>query len=350
MKRVLVIVVTYNGMKWLDRCLGSVCHQGAVMGPNDGPMTAKMAQNAVMGPASGPMTAVGVDLYVWDNDSTDGSADFVAANYPGAKLVRSADNLGFSRPNNMGMQYAVEKGYDYVYLLNQDAWLEPGALEILVSAAEANPEYGVLSPLQMTDGYYELDRQFAKFYHCSEGGTCPGIHGHPRPCKREGPAGGASGRGLSEAKAIQGHVPPSEPEQVKFVMAAHWMVRVSAIKKVGLFNEDLFPLYGQDEDWCQRLDFCGLKVGVVKEARAVHDRAYREEPVEKLVLRNYYTGALVKLVNPKIPLAAGLCYVFALTLVKSFKYRSLLPFKYLRRIFKEMPQVHAHRGRVSARV
>ena len=335
MKRVLVIVVTYNGMKWLDRCLGSVYHHGAAMGPNDGPQAAKTAQNAVMGPNDGPQAAVHADLYVWDNDSTDGSADFVAANYPGAKLVRSADNLGFSRPNNMGMQYALDKGYDYVYLLNQDAWLEPGALEILVSAAETNPEYGVLSPLQMTDGYKDLDLQFKLRY-----ARAPGALGMT---KRADVIQG-------EAKAIQGHVPPSEPMQVKFIMAAHWLVRVSAIKKVGLFNEDLFPLYGQDEDWCQRLDFCGLKVGVVKEARAVHDRAYREEPVEKLVLRNYYTGALVKLVNPRIPLAAGLCYVFALTLVKSFKYRSLLPFKYLRRIHKEMKQVRAHRGRVSARV
>ena len=333
MKRVLVIVVTYNGMKWLDRCLGSVYHQGAVMGPNDGPMTAKMAQNAVMGPASGPMTAVGVDLYVWDNDSTDGSADFVAANYPGAKLVRSADNLGFSRPNNMGMQYAVEKGYDYVYLLNQDAWLEPGALEILVSAAEANPEYGVLSPLQMADGFKDLDLQFNLRYARALGAL-----------------------GMTKREADAPDVIPSEASvsqiivQLPFVMAAHWLVRVSAIKKVGLFNEDLFPLYGQDEDWCQRLDFCGLKVGVVKEARAVHDRAYREEPVEKLVLRNYYTGALVKLVNPKMPLALGICYVLALTAVKCVKYRSLLPFKYLRRIFKELPQVKEHRGRVSARV
>ena len=68
------------------------------------------------------------DLYVFDNDSTDGSADFVAAHFPQAKLVRSAENLGFSKPNNLGFDYALKHGYDYVYLLNQDAWLEEGAL------------------------------------------------------------------------------------------------------------------------------------------------------------------------------------------------------------------------------
>ena len=118
MKKVLVIVVivvTYNGTQWLGRCLSSVAREA--------------------------------DLFVVDNDSTDGSADYVQAHFPDAKLVRSAENLGFSQPNNMGMQYALDKGYEYVYLLNQDAWLEPGALDKLVAVADAHPEYGVLSQI-----------------------------------------------------------------------------------------------------------------------------------------------------------------------------------------------------------
>ena len=101
MTRVLVIIVSYNGMPWLERCLGSV-YPGA--------KTCHFAP----------------DLYVWDNDSTDGSADYVAKHFPGAHLVRSAENVGFAKANNMGFQYALDHGYDYVYLLNQDAWLAPG--------------------------------------------------------------------------------------------------------------------------------------------------------------------------------------------------------------------------------
>ena len=130
--KILVIVVTYNGLRWLDRCLGSV-----------------------------RASEVPADLYVWDNDSADGSADFVAAHFPEATLTRSADNLGFAEPNNRGMRYALENGYDYVYLLNQDAWIEPSTLGTLISFSESHPEYGVLSPLQMTDGFAALDRQFA---------------------------------------------------------------------------------------------------------------------------------------------------------------------------------------------
>ena len=295
MKRVLVIVVTYNGMQWLERCLGSV--QGHSVTP-------------------GLTGGLVVDLYVWDNDSTDGSADFVEAEYPQAKLVKSADNLGFSIPNNRGMQYALDKGYDYVYLLNQDAWLEPGALEKMVAVADAHPEYGLLSPMQMTDGYKGLDEQFAKRLPVSTS-SCPAPTGHLI--------------------------------NVPFVMAAHWLVPTRAIRKVGLFNEELFPHWGQDDDWCQRLDFYGLKIGVVEEARGVHDRATRQESVEKLVKRNYYTGSLIRLCDVRRPLWERFFYVLLFTAVKSIKYRSLLPFKYLRTIVRQLPQVRNHRAVVRAR-
>ena len=278
MKKLLVIVVTYNSMRWLERCLSSI-----------------------------PAWA---DVYAFDNDSTDGSADFVKAHYPKAKLVRSAENLGFSRPNNLGMQWAIDHGYDYVYLMNSDAWLEAGALEKLVTASEAHPQYGVMSPLQMTDGYKELDKQFAK--------RCPVVAGH-------------------------------DVYDVRRVMAAHWLVPVAVIKRIGFFAEELFPHWGQDDEWCQRLYFCGLKVGVVEEARGVHDRAYRQDPVETLVKRNYYTGSLVRLCNPARSIFLTFLFILPFTFVKALKYRSLLPFKYFRQLVQNLPLVRAHRSLVRTR-
>lgn len=298
MKRVLVIVVSYNGMQWLDRCLGSVCTKSAVMGPKD----------------------VQADLFVWDNDSADGSADFVAANYPGAKLVRSAENLGFSKPNNKGFEYAVKHGYDYVYLLNQDAWLETGALDKLVAAAQANPDYAVLSPLQMKDGYKELDKLFSIRY-----------------------ARALRALGLTKPSVIPGEAGVSQIVQLPFIMAAHSLVRVDAIRKVGPFDEDLFPFYGQDDDWCNRARYHGLKIGVVPHARGVHDRAQRTEPKEKIIHRNYYTGSLVRLCDINRPLWERFCYVCLFTLVKAVKYHSVLVFKYFVKICKQLPAVRARR-------
>ena len=252
------------------------------------------------------------DLYVFDNDSTDGSADFVASHFPQAKLVRSAENLGFSKANNLGFEWAIRKGYDYVYLLNQDAWLEEGALETLVAAAESQPDYAVLSPLQMTDGYHALDAQFSKA---------------ARVCER------------AESPVFS----------IMRVMAAHWLVPVAALKELGPFEEEMFPFYGQDDDWCQRARYAGWKVGVVPEARAVHDRAAREEPLERTVFRNYYTGSLVRLCNVNRPLWERFAFVCLFTLVKAVKYRSFLPFKYFRQICRQMTAVRKHRSAIIGR-
>ena len=322
MKRVLVIIVSYNGKPWLERCLGSV-YPGA--------KTCHFAP----------------DLYVWDNDSTDGSADYVAKHFPGAHLVRSAENVGFAKANNMGFQYALDHGYDYVYLLNQDAWLAPGALEALVAAAEAHPDYAVLSPLQYQDGYQAFDPQFAKLYHGSEEGMGSQTHGHPRPCKREGPTAVrqhvANGRGR-EATVCE-PIPSAEPVEVKRIMAAHWLVPVAALKAVGPFEEELFPLYGQDDDWCNRARFHGYKVVVVPGAKAVHDRAQRQESKEKVIRRNYYTGSLIRLCDPNRPLWERFVFVCLFTLVKSVKYGSLLPFKYFWQLCHQFPAIRRCRSR-----
>ena len=320
MKRILVIVVVYNGRRWLDRCLGSV----------------------LPGDAASCGEALQVDVFVWDNDSTDGSADFVATHYPQAKLVRSADNLGFSAPNNKAFEYAVRNGYDYVYLLNQDAWLLPGALARLVAAAEAWPEYGVLSPLQYQDGCTALDVQFAKLWKGGRG-TVPETAGHPRPDKGEGPSEKAGGRSRSEAEAVSGADPLPEPVEVKRVMAAHWLVPVRVIEEIGPFNETLFPFYGQDDEWCRILHARGYKVGVLPSAKAVHDRAQRKEALEKTVERNYYIGSLVRLCDVRRPLFLIFLYVLLFTAVKVFRYRSFLPLKYFRRLCRDLPAVRARR-------
>ena len=317
-KRVLVIVVTYNGMPWLERCLGSVI-------PN---LTGNLQ----------------TDVYVLDNDSTDGSADFIQSHFPQVHLVRSAENLGFTGGNNLGFQYALEHGYDYVYLLNQDAWLEEGALEKLVAAAESHPEYAVLSPLQMTDGFTTFDPQFSKLYSGSAEGICSQTSGHPRPDKREGPADKVGGRGRSEAEAVWGHIPSVEPVEVKRIMAAHWLVPVKALRQIGLFGE-LFPYYGQDDDWCHRAHYHGWKVGVVPAARAVHDRAQRQESKERVFDRNYRVGSLVRLCDINRPLWERFLVVCLFTLVKAVKYGSFLPFKHLGSLCRQLPDVRRHRRR-----
>ena len=125
-------------------------------------------------------------------------------------------------------------------------------------------------------------------------------------------------------------------------MAAHWLMPVKAVKEIGLFS-DLFPYYGQDDDWCHRAHYHSWKVGVVPEARAVHDRAQRQESKERIIDRNYRVGSLIRLCDINRPLWERFLFVCLFTLVKAVKYGSFLPFKHFRSLCRQLPAVREHR-------
>ena len=276
MKKVLVIVVTFNGMKWLDRCLGSV-----------------------------RSSETPADLYVVDNASADGSADFVEREYPEAVLVRNSENLGFTQANNVGFRYALENGYDFAYLLNQDAWIFPSTLGDLLKASDEKS--AILSPEQKAADGVSYDKLFEKNV-------------------------------LSKITSTDGSVPR--------VMAAHWLINLGILRKIGLFNP-LFPIYGQDDNLCDRARYMGYKVRVVQGVSAIHDRLYREEPLERIVYRNYFTSSLVRLADPSRSYFLEILRVIPFTIVKAIKYKSFLPFRYLPKIFSSLSEVKSSRKNFS---
>jgi GT2 family glycosyltransferase len=87
----------------------------------------------------------GVETICVDNGSTDGSDAEVGARFPDIELIRTGANLGFAGGNNVGIRRALERGADWVLLLNQDAVAEPGLAEALARAAAARPDAGILA-------------------------------------------------------------------------------------------------------------------------------------------------------------------------------------------------------------
>lgn len=253
MTRVLVIIVTYNAMSWIERCLGSVADY---------------------------------DVFLLDNGSSDGTAAYVREHYPSVKLRLSAQNLGFGKANNLGMEYALKEGYGFVYLLNQDAWLLPGTMDALLSACDSDPTFGILSPMQRSSSG-SLDRNFGKF--ASPYFTDP------------------------EAEVVS----------LPFVMAAHWLISRHCLQATGLFSP-VFPHYGEDENYCDRALYHGFKVGIVPGASAVHDRSFREESVELKLWRDFYTKSMVELsrVSSK---RKGWLWVASYAAYNVLKYRTLKP-------------------------
>ena len=77
---------------------------------------------------------------VFDNASTDSSAEAVAAAFPQVELIRSAENLGFARANNVVAEASCS---DWLLLLNPDTECHAGAVDNLMAFARANPQAGI---------------------------------------------------------------------------------------------------------------------------------------------------------------------------------------------------------------
>lgn len=241
MNKILVIIVTYNAMKWLDKCLGSL-----------------------------KASVVPIDVFIVDNGSSDGTQSYISSNYPEYKFYQNKENVGFGKANNIGLEYAINNQYDYAYLLNQDAWIYPDTLKILSQASVENPDYGILSPMQMTGSAKRLDKNFVS--------TCCSYN---------------SNQYFFEDLYFDR---VGEIYSVKHVMAAHWLIKLSILKKVGAFS-DTFPHYGEDTNMCHRMYFHNFKVGIVPKAKAVHDREYRKQTKEQAIYQIYIL-LLLRLSNP----------------------------------------------------
>lgn len=233
MYKVLVIIVTYNAHDWIHQCLNSVDMER-------------------------------YDAFVVDNASTDDTLSILHTEYPKA-IVRAMDkNMGFGHANNIGLRYALDNGYDYVFLLNQDAWLLPDTIEKLIIAQKQHPEYWVLSPLQMNTAQGGVEKQFGVY------------------CKKN---------------KIQLNL--DVPQQVDFVNAALWLIPIECIKIVGGFNP-IYPHYGEDVDFVQRIQYKHRNVGVVANVIAYHERVMGEESLKKMQYRTKLSlmGILLDINHP----------------------------------------------------
>ena len=195
-------------------------------------------------------SSVPLEIIVVDNKSTDDSADYIAKKFPEIKLIQSGENLGFAGANNVALNLALNSGNDYFFLLNQDAWVEQNTIENLIAVAERNKGFGILSPMHLTADKNYLDVGFRDY-------------------------------SLRRLKLKVNYVyeylffKKQEPISVRFVNAAAWLISRKCVEIVGGFDTILFKHYGEDNNYCQRVLFHKLEIGVVPSETICHDRADR---------------------------------------------------------------------------
>lgn len=284
--KLLVVIVTYNAMQWAERCFDSLRKSTIVP-----------------------------DVFVVDNGSTDGTQTYIQKNYPEVMFQQSKENLGFGKANNMGLQYALDNNYDYVYLLNQDAWVMPDTFEKLIELSQKYPEYGILSPFQMNADLYHIDVNFIKRV-CSWKSNPDIFNDIYNKCSKD--------------------IYP-----VTTVMAAHWLITNKCLKKVGGFSPS-FPHYGEDDNYLERAFFYKFKIGIVPSLRVVHDRGCREFPIRKKIYMGYISSIL-KLSSPKTSFKMAILGILNTNFKLVFKYVSLKPITNIFEVFSNIRNINENK-------
>ncbi|MFP9115267.1 glycosyltransferase family 2 protein [Flavobacterium sp. RHBU_3] len=232
-KNVFVIIVTYNGARWIDKLIPSLLA------------------------SSYPVRIIAVD-----NQSTDNTVALLQ-HYPEVDIIETGSNLGFGKANNIGIQKALELGADYLFLLNQDAWVFADTVRSLVTNMEANTQVGLLSPMHFQANETDYDTSFATYLS----------------------------RKTDELNGLP---------LVPFVNAAAWMLSRKCVEKVGYF-EPLFGHYGEDRNYCDRVAFHNFQIAIDTNARIVHDRVISRN-FNKDITQSQYK-ILSALINPKYSLS-----------------------------------------------
>lgn len=154
-----------------------------------------------------------------------------AADDPVLVLVRTGANLGFAGGNNVGVRYALARGFDYVWLLNNDTVVDQHALAGLLARMSADPEIGMCGSTLM---YFN----------------------EPERVQALGGARFDYARGVGQHLGVGGLV-QDQPDliaieaELDYVVGASMMVTRALLESVGLMQEDYF-LYFEEIDWAVR--------------------------------------------------------------------------------------------------
>lgn len=211
MTRISVVVLNFNGKRYMDSCLSALASQ----------------------------TYEDFEVIVVDNGSTDGSTEHLDAHFPWVTVVKNEKNLGFAGGTNTGIRHAEGK---YILTLNNDTRVDRCFLECLIEPMHSSKDVGMCaSKMLFPDG------------RINSAGICISR------------SGAAWDRGMFEPDEKQ----YDSQEEVFGPCAGAALYRRKMLDEIGLFDEDFF-LYMEDVDLAFRGRLAGWKCAYVPQAKVYH--------------------------------------------------------------------------------
>lgn len=210
MKKLTIIIVSYNVRQYIDQCLQSVY---------------KALQD------------IDAEIIVVDNQSVDDTVPYLKTNYPQVRVIESGGNVGFACANNMGIRQSES---EYVLLLNPDTVVAENTLHEVVQFMDAHETVGAAGVQMLNaDGTRAMESR----------------RGRPTPMVSFYKMCGLADlfpRSRTFARYYMSWLSWNEPAEIEVISGAFFFIRRKALDEIGLLDEDFF-MYGEDIDLSCRL-------------------------------------------------------------------------------------------------
>ncbi len=185
------------------------------------------------------------ETIVIDNGSAEPCSTVIERDYPKVTVIVNEENVGFAEGNNIGIRYGLNRGADYLWLLNNDTVVAPESLSALVEETEKDSRAGI-------------------------GGSKICYHSAPEKIWFAGAA-------IDWLKGISDHTGFGETDrgqydrvrEVERVTGCSMLVRREVIERIGLLDESFF-IYAEEVDWCVRARKGGFKCIFVPSSLVYH--------------------------------------------------------------------------------
>ncbi len=213
--------------------------------------------------------APSVPVIVVDNGSTDGTPALIRENWPEVRLIEPTHNTGFAGGNNIGLKAALEADFEAVFLLNADIIVEEDFITPCVARLVADPGIGIIGPTV-------LEAHPAGVIQCEGGQIIPhtlnfDYHRIGQPFERS-----------------------DELAPVSYVLGAAMLIRTDVIRRIGYLDEEFYPAYVEEADFCYRAAQAGFRSVVHRGSAIRHIGAQssggKQRAFNRLSRQRFYFG------------------------------------------------------------